>query len=78
MSKNLVPRAENSAKTVRGNPDKTLPHRWQRGQSGRRQRQIDLERSHHPHTSPPKPRCLGLAIWVGSTLSGNSYSCPEP
>ena len=25
---------ENSAKTVRGNPDKTLPHRWQPGESG--------------------------------------------
>jgi hypothetical protein len=34
MSKNLSPRTENSAKTVRGNPDKTLPHRWQPGQSG--------------------------------------------
>jgi len=25
---------ENNAKTVRGNPDKTIPHRWQPGQSG--------------------------------------------
>src|SRR5271169_3501585 len=25
---------ENSAKTMRGNPDKTIPHRWQPGQSG--------------------------------------------
>ena len=35
MSKNLSPRAENNAKTARrGNPDKLIPHRWQRGQSG--------------------------------------------
>jgi Family of unknown function (DUF5681) len=25
---------QNNAKTVRGNPDKTIPHRWKPGQSG--------------------------------------------
>lgn len=35
MGKNLIsPRIENSAKTMRGNPDKTLPYRWRPGQSG--------------------------------------------
>ncbi len=33
MNKNLSLRIGKSAKTMRGNPDKTIPYRWQPGQT---------------------------------------------
>jgi hypothetical protein len=58
---------ENSAKTVRGNPDKTIPHRWQPGQSG--------NPGGRPKRTPLADACRDvLALPVPGDSEGRTYA----
>jgi len=58
---------ENSAKTVRGNPDKTIPHRWQPGQSG--------NPGGRPKRTPLADACREvLALPVPGDSDGRTYA----
>ena len=58
---------ENSAKTVRGNPDKTIAHRWQPGQSG--------NPGGRPKRTPLADACRDvLALPVPGDVDGRTYA----
>jgi Family of unknown function (DUF5681) len=58
---------ENSAKSVRGNPDKTIPHRWQPGQSG--------NPGGRPKRAPLADACREvLALPVPADAEGRTYA----
>lgn len=58
---------ENSAKTVRGNPNKTIPHRWQPGKSG--------NPGGRPKRTPLADACREvLALPVPGDSEGRTYA----